>query len=72
MTDRENHERLLESLRWKEDMLVTNAFGERVWLRPLFDENSKKRIGITDCCEETFPCKWHAAISSSMQRSGNG
>ena len=64
-----NVERTLEGLRWKADMLVTNDFGERVWLKPLFvdehyrtvDENTPgaRRIGITDCCFENAPCYRH-------------
>jgi hypothetical protein len=51
----------LESLRWKEDMLITNYDGERVWLMPCYDEFGK-RIGITDCCFESAPCSRHKAI----------
>lgn len=50
-------ENLLESLRWKEDMLVTNPFGERAWLKPLYRDGV--RVGITDCCEEEYPCERH-------------
>jgi hypothetical protein len=50
---------LLESLRWQEDMLITNSDGERVWLKPLYDRTTGKRLGITDCCPENAPCERH-------------
>lgn len=51
----------LESLRWKEDTKVVNAFGEHVWLKPCFLNG--KRIGITDCCFVNSPCEWHFALN---------
>ena len=51
---------LLDSLRWREDMLITNHFGERVWLGVATDEQGR-RIGITDCCFESEPCEHHKA-----------
>ena len=51
-------EKIIDFLQWKEDMLVTNDFGERVWLGPCYDEDGK-RIGITDCCFEDDPCPHH-------------
>lgn len=49
---------LLEQLRWDVDQLVTNPFGERVWLKACFDENGV-RIGVTDCCHAATPCSRH-------------
>ncbi len=51
-------EKVLTNLRWKEDMLITNHFGERVWLGPCYNTKGK-RIGITDCCFEDNPCSKH-------------
>lgn len=48
---------LLESLRWKSGQCVTNPFGDRVWLKPLYKDG--KRVGITDCCLGGDPCKNH-------------
>lgn len=63
---------LLESLRWKEDIKVTNRFGEHVWLKSLFvDEHFRSvdpettdanKIGITDCCRVDQPCPRHKAM----------
>ena len=57
----EDAEKLLESLRWHEDMVVTNHEGDRVWLKLFFDE-SGKQCGITDCCPEAWPCERHKAM----------
>jgi hypothetical protein len=54
---------LLASLRWDVDQLVTNPFGERVWLKACLDERGN-RIGVTDCCEADEPCDHHAAIAA--------
>ena len=51
---------MLETLRWKADMVVTNYDGQRVWLKEAY--NKGVRIGITDCCLEEHPCEWHKAI----------
>lgn len=56
----------LEAHRWKEDMVVTNPFQERVWLKALFEDS--RRIGVTDCCPESDPCDWHGTLSVSRQR----
>ena len=48
----------LTQLRWKEDQLVYNCFGEHVWLKPYFNK-ANERIGITDCCLANFPCERH-------------
>ena len=58
-------EALLEALRWKADMVITNHDGDRVWLKECFSEG--KRIGITDCCFETDPCDWHRALRPQVQ-----
>lgn len=60
----------LKSLRWREDMIVTNDFGERVWLKPLLvneryeEDPNGRRIGITDCCFADDPCLRHAALAA--------
>ena len=63
-------EELLRQLRWKEDMLITNDFGELVWLKPLFVDG--KRIGITDCCFEEEPCEWHAVFRDKGRTPARG
>lgn len=57
--------KLLASLRWQADQVVTNDFGERVWLRELFDGD--RRIGITDCCFVEAPCDWHSSFPPAGQ-----
>lgn len=57
--------RIIQELRWGLDMLVTNDFGERVWLGPCFHPTTGKRIGITDCCFEESPCEHHKDILAS-------
>jgi hypothetical protein len=59
----EDVKKLLESLRWDIDQCITNHDGERVWLKPCLDANGK-RIGITECCPEEYPCNHHKAIAS--------
>ena len=54
---------LLDALRWHEDMVVTNDFDERVWLKPLIVDG--KRIGITDCCFESDPCPRHREMANA-------
>lgn len=56
---------LLASLRWHEDMVVTNYEGERVWLAPCFDKEGK-RHGITDCCLESDPCDYHRDFAGAL------
>ncbi len=53
------HEAVLESLRWDVDSQIINHDGEHVWLGPCLDENGK-RIGITDCCFVGEECNRHA------------
>lgn len=60
---RADTEALLESLRWKADMIITNYEGERVWLKELFHEG--KQIGITDCCAADEPCDYHASLQGA-------
>lgn len=48
----------LDSLRWREDTVITNHDGERVWLKPMYVDG--KRVGITDCCLADEPCDSHA------------
>lgn len=54
---------LLESLRWHADQIVTNPFGERVWLKLIAPGK-----GITDCCPADAPCPYHARLT--VQASG--
>ena len=63
MIEAHDPEALLDSLRWREDIVITNHDGERVWLGPCFLNG--KRIGITDCCLEGDPCDWHRALGLS-------
>lgn len=51
----------LAALRWRPDMVVTTPFGERVWLKPCYDQLGR-RIGITDCCPEDDPCERHLVV----------
>jgi len=53
--------KILEKLRWRADMKVWNHEGEYVWLKPHMNE-AGKRIGITDCCLVSAPCKRHADV----------
>jgi hypothetical protein len=47
-------------------MCVTNDEGKRVWLGPCFNKKGE-RIGITDCCLESNPCKRHrAALAAAV------
>lgn len=65
---RAGYEQQLAAARWDVDMLVTNHFGERVWLGPCLDAEGK-RIGITECCGEESPCEHHAEIAAQRRRS---
>jgi|GEM_PF-5449322 len=56
---------LLSGLRWREDMIVTNHEGERVWLKPCVVQG--KRLGITDCCLADDPCDYHKALDGAIQ-----
>jgi len=57
---------LLDAMRWHADMVVTNDFDERVWLKPLIVDG--KRIGITDCCFETNPCPRHREMANAPRQ----
>ncbi len=57
---------ILESLRWKEDMLITNYAGDRVWLGPCLNEHGV-RIGITECCFADDPCGKHKAMAQETK-----
>jgi hypothetical protein len=52
---------LLDALRWREDMQVTNHEGEGVWLRPSLNA-SDERTGVTDCCFAEAPCDRHRHV----------
>ena len=59
----------LNSSRWKEDMLVTNHFGERVWLKrecPASLIDVYPNGYITECCAEESPCKHHKIESEKV------
>lgn len=47
---------LLDSLRWKADQIITNHFGERVWLKQI-------EHGLADCCFADDPCEHHARLT---------
>ena len=47
---------IMEALSWRADQIITNHFGERVWLR-----QSDAR-SITDCCLVVAPCEYHARL----------
>lgn len=65
-------QRDLDSSRWREDTVVVNPFGERVWLRVCYDTLGH-RIGITDCCPVDDPCNRHRAASpASNSPQGEG
>lgn len=48
-------EDLLAELRWTADRIITNPFGDRVWLKQIKD-------GLTDCCFADEPCEYHAKL----------
>lgn len=47
---------LLKELRWGADRIVTNPFGDRVWLKQIAG-------GLTDCCSADEPCEYHARLT---------
>ena len=59
MTESEsiNPHELLAELRWTTDRVVTNPFGERVWLK------EHPAGGLTDCCPAEVPCDYHARLT---------
>jgi hypothetical protein len=48
------------------DTVIVNYDGTRVWLKDAFATGGK-RIGVIDCCLESAPCQWHAALRDSVQ-----
>ena len=54
------HRFFLDGQVWDVDQVVTNHFGERVWLGPRLDAEGK-RVGITNCCLVDEPCAHHTA-----------
>lgn len=58
----DNANNILDSLRWHDDMIIVNPFGERVWLKVCYD-NKGKRLGVTDCCSTSYPCEWHQTLT---------
>lgn len=67
MMEKNEAKEILASMRWDVDQVITNPFGERVWLKALLDENGKRQ-GITDCCPEDHPCEWHAGIAKQRRK----
>lgn len=67
--DNSSVDTLLTPLRWEADQLITNPFGERVWLKESFLDG--KRTGITDCCEAEYPCDWHQQIAKTTSTPSN-
>lgn len=49
--------KILAELRWTADRIVTDPFGERVWLR------RREEGGITYCCHADNPCDYHAGLT---------
>lgn len=66
---KEDAQRILDTLRWREDMIVMNYNGSLVWLDPCYDEEGK-RIGITDCCFVVQPCDHHRALQQKEDNDG--
>ncbi len=56
--------KLLDDLRWKPDMVITNYAGERVWLKEAYLNG--QRVGVTDCCLADDPCDWHSALQDAV------
>ena len=50
---------------------VVDCGGERVWLKEVFLANGR-RIGVGECCPESAPCAWHAALRDIDYRGGHG
>lgn len=61
-----NPKDMLDALRWREDTVITNHEGERVWLKPCINSDGK-RIGITDCCPADDPCEYHKILAGAVQ-----
>lgn len=48
---------LLDSLRWRPGQVVTNHFGDRVFLKAAIEAG--RQIGVTECCFVDDPCPLH-------------
>lgn len=48
----------LEELRWNADQVITNAFGDRAWLK-------QTEGGLTECCHPSEPCAHHTQVDIS-------
>lgn len=51
-------EDLLDAFHYRADRVITNPFGERVWLKSCDG-------GVTDCCPVEAPCTYHARLTHS-------
>lgn len=60
-----NPEKILSDLRWTADRIITNPFGDRVWLKQIHE-------GLTDCCSADEPCDYHARLASQPVTAGQG
>ena len=60
------HRFFLDGQVWDVDQVVTNHFGERVWLGPRLDAEGK-RVGITNCCLVDEPCAHHTARTKPLR-----
>lgn len=68
IAERTTWQETIDALRWSEDDLVTNPFGDDVWLKPLVVNG--RRIGITDCCFADDPCSRHEDLAAIEQVGG--
>jgi hypothetical protein len=59
--------RILLGIDLKVDTVIANYDGTRVWLKEVFGYGGK-RIGVIDCCLESAPCQWHAALRDARQQ----
>jgi hypothetical protein len=53
---------LLAELRYDADKIITNAAGERVWIKQV-PTTDKMFAHLTDCCPAEYPCEYHAALT---------
>jgi hypothetical protein len=56
--------RILLGINLQADTIAVNCDGTRVWLKEVFGI-SGRQIGVVDCCPESAPCPWHAALGIS-------